>query len=220
MKNIVFIAPPAAGKGTQAKKICSHYHVPHISVGDLLREVSSSGTEEGKNIDEKMKHGILIEDTYMVHLIEGRLQKGDCENGFLLDGFPRSQSQALLYDEMLEKRAQRVELCLYLKLDYEEAKNRITGRMSCPNCGHVFNEKIEGLKPIQDYICDFCKTSLAKRKDDNEESFKERFDTYQRETEPLLTYYQQKGLIRTIDACQSADEVFKEIISILEEGAS
>lgn len=219
MKNIVFIAPPAAGKGTQSKKICSFYKVPHISIGDLLRDISTD-TEEGKYIAQQMKQGILVKDETIAHLLEERLQKEDCVNGYVLDGFPRNKEQAIIYDKMLSKLGKKVDIALYLEIEYEALKDRIAYRVSCPNCGHVFNTRIDTLKPKKEGLCDHCHHILTKRSDDNEDSFKKRWNTYQTETEPLIDFYKQKNILHPINSMQTADEIFKEILQILEEGAS
>ena len=217
MKNIIFIAPPAAGKGTQAKLICDFYNIPHISTGDLLREVSSSGTEEGNLLKEKMLSGVLIDDQTVLSLLENRVQKDDCQNGYILDGFPRNLSQAESLEQLNQKINKKTDAVIVLELDYEIAKNRITGRVSCSTCGHVFNDKIEAQMPEVAGICDFCGDTLTKRKDDNEETFKKRYDTYINETKPLIEYYNKMNLVTMINSDKDSKLIFEEIQGVLND---
>lgn len=215
VKNIVFIAPPAAGKGTQSKMICNAYHVPHISTGDLLREAVSSGTKTGNYIKLQMTLGNLIDDDTVLVLLKERLSKDDCKNGYVLDGYPRNLEQAKAYEKLLSESGKQVEHVIVLDLDYDIAKMRITGRSSCPRCGHVYNDKIEELKPTKNGICDYCRSKLIRRKDDNEETFKTRYDTYLKETEPLISYYEDKGILSHLDSNRDAYLIFADIKNIL-----
>ena len=209
-------APPAAGKGTQSARICKLYHIPHISTGDLLRDVCREDTDMGRMIKKQMEIGSLIDDEIMIHLLKERLNKTDCQNGYILDGFPRNKMQAQLYEEMLHDLHKKIDLVILLDLDYETAKNRITGRMLCPNCKHVFNFKIDALKPKVEGVCDICQSKLMKRSDDNEKVFDHRYETYQNETEPLIFYYQDKYPFYKVDSTKSVDVVFMQIKQILE----
>lgn len=216
MKNIVLIAPPAAGKGTQSKKICETYHVPHISTGDLLREIARQENEMGTMIKKQMELGNLIDDETMVTLLKNRLSESDCKVGYILDGFPRNITQGKLYESMLQDLNKKIDLVIVLDLDYETAKKRITGRIICPRCGHVFNDQLDLLKPQIEGTCDICKASLIKRNDDTEEVFLNRYETYQKETEPLISYYEKEYPVYKIDSSKDADIIFEQIRDVLE----
>lgn len=215
MKNIILLAPPAAGKGTQSKLICDNYKYVHISTGDLLREEVKKESSLGLELKEKMETGKLIEDAIVMELLKNKL--AECKNaeGFIFDGFPRNVKQAELLDKMLKMNNQKIDEVIYLNLDYDNAKNRIVGRCSCTNCGEVYNTLIEAQKPKKDGFCDKCNSKLFKRKDDNEETFKTRFEVYENETKPLIKYYD--NIVKEIDSTKDTKEVFRNIKSILGE---
>lgn len=215
MNSIIFIAPPAAGKGTQSTMLMEKHHMPHISTGDLLRDAVAHGDERGKYIEEQMSAGNLVSDEIIYELITERLQKEDCSNGYILDGFPRDLEQAYAYQRILEKLNQTLGHVIYLKIDQDTAKKRILGRISCPECGAVYNDMIDHLKPHEEGICDHCHNVLKKRGDDTEATFQKRYETYMKNTEPLLDYYQSRGVLITIDSTKDSEEVFAEIEAIL-----
>jgi adenylate kinase len=219
MKSLIFIAPPAAGKGTQSEKVCAKYNVPHISTGDLLRNASNKSSERGKYIKEQMETGKLISDDLTIELLIERLKEDDCTNGYILDGFPRNASQAKVYDDILAKLNKQLGIVIYLKVPKELAKKRIVGRLSCPKCGAVYNTMFEGAKPQIDGICDECGTELLKRSDDNEATFEIRYETYLKQTEPLLNFYKAQNALYEVDSSQDTDEVFKEVVKLLEKKA-
>ena len=159
--NIVLIAPPAAGKGSQAKKINTEYKIPHISTGDLLRNIKD------ENILNELKSGKFVSDEFITSLLKERLNQTDCENGYVLDGYPRNLNQAKLYEELLEELNKQMGIVIFINIDKEEAIKRMVGRRTCPNCGSVFNELIETISPKQKGICDNCGSNLVKRQDDN-----------------------------------------------------
>ena len=216
MKSIILLAPPAAGKGTQSLLITEKYNIPHISTGDLLRNVDIN-TELGKKINCLINQGKLVDDQLILDLLQERLSKSDCNDGYILDGFPRNINQAHAYDEMLSKLGKDLGVVIFLNLKKEMAKQRIIGRISCPSCGAVYNELIKESFPKEKGLCDKCKTSLVKRSDDNEETFNKRYDTYYAQTEPLINYYQNKGILHTIDSSIGKDNVFELIQKILGE---
>lgn len=207
MKNIILIAPPAAGKGTQSKLICDKYDLVHISTGDILREKSKEDSE----LLSLMKSGHLIDDTIITKLVCDRLRKDDCKKGFVLDGFPRNIKQA----ELLSSMNILIDYVFYLNIDEETLKNRIVGRVSCPNCGSVYNEQIDESKPLISNVCDKCNSSLVKREDDNEFSFKTRYETYMKNTYPLIEYYKNKSNLYEITSVNK-NQAFDEISKILE----
>lgn len=213
--NIVFIAPPAAGKGTQAELLSSKYNIPHVSIGELLREASEDGSERGKMIADLMVNGILVSDEIVLKLIEERLSNTDCNNGYILDGYPRSIEQAKQYEEMLKRLDKNLGYVIYLDIDKEVAKNRIVGRVSCPNCGSVYNDSVNGLKPKVKDVCDKCNSILVKREDDNAESFEKRFVTYITNTQPLIDYYDSLGSLYRVNSGISKENTFEQIENIL-----
>lgn len=214
MKSIIFIAPPAAGKGTQAVMLSSKYNIPHISTGDILRNAQDD-TERGKYISSEMAKGHFISDEIILELLTERLSQSDCENGYILDGFPRNIKQAEEYEEILNKLNKDLGIVIVLDIDKEIAKERIVGRISCPKCGSVFNDMIEESMPKEAGICDKCKTKLKKREDDNAESFEVRFEGYLSKTEPLIEYYQNKNILYRVDSSLGKDITFNQIEDIL-----
>ena len=216
MENIIFIAPPAAGKGTQSVKIKDAYHLAHISTGDLLRAAAKENTPEGLSIRNLMETGGLVSDEMTEQLLLKRLAQPDCDNGYILDGFPRNTKQAADYQKVLEKLHKNVGVVIYLDLDKETALKRIVGRESCANCGAMFNTMINSMKPKLDGICDKCGHALSKRSDDNDATFENRYDTYLKETKPLIEYYDNLGVLERVDSSQNADKVFSDIKEILD----
>lgn len=215
MKSIIFIAPPAAGKGTQSKLVSEKYNIPHISTGDLLRNAITNGSDIGKLIKDDMEKGNLVGDEIILELLQERLQQDDCNEGYILDGFPRNTNQAIAYEEMLKNLNKELGLVILLDLDKKIAKERIVGRLSCKNCGSVYNEFIKESEPKEKGFCDKCHTELSKRSDDNEETFEERFNTYLKETQPLIDYYQKQNILYRINSGISKDYTFKEIERII-----
>ncbi len=216
MKSIIFIAPPAAGKGTQAVMLSSKYNMPHISTGDILRSAQDD-TERGKYIAEEMAKGHFVSDEIILELLKERLLQSDCNNGYILDGFPRNIEQAKHYEEILANLNKDLGYVIVLDIDKEVAKNRIVGRVTCPNCGSVFNEISEEAKPHISGICDKCGTKLVKRADDNAETFENRFDTYLEKTKPLIDYYKEKNILYHVDTSFGKDNTFKQIEDIMSD---
>lgn len=209
MKSIIFIAPPAAGKGTQSSRLSKEFNLEHISTGDLLREEVKKGNTELKQM---MESGSLVNDDIILAILKKKLET---VNDYILDGFPRNLNQAIALDEMLKQNNAKIDAVIYLDLDKETAKKRIVGRVSCPKCGNVYNTMIDGMNSKVNMICDDCKSSLVKRSDDNEETFNVRFDTYMNETAPLIEYYQNKGNLYQIDSSKNPEEVYQEIKKVL-----
>ena len=215
MKSIIFIAPPAAGKGTQSKLVSEKYNIPHISTGDLLRSVIETGSTLGKSIKAEIDKGHFVSDEFILQLLKQRLSKDDCSNGYILDGYPRNLSQAKEYDKLLETLNKELGYVILLDLDKETAKKRIVGRLSCKNCGTVYNELIEETMPKNVGMCDKCNIELSKRNDDNEVTFEERFNTYLKETEPLINYYENKGCLYRVNSGVRKERIFDEIVRII-----
>lgn len=217
MKNIIFIAPPGAGKGTQSKLISKEFNIPHISTGDLLREEIESGSFLGKTIKEEMSKGNLISSNVIVNLIRNRINKVDCNDGYILDGYPRNVEQAKIYSDLLLELNRNVGIVIYLDVDKDVVMQRTLDRLTCSCCGSSYSKTVLELKPKIDGICDKCGHMLKVRDDDNRDTFLNRFDTYLRETDPLVKYYESLGLLRRIkvDANDSAQDVFNKIKNIL-----
>lgn len=199
MKNIIFIAPPAAGKGTQAKLVSEEYNIPHISTGDLLREEINKGSELGLEIKSLIDKGIFINDEIISNMLMQRLSKSDCDNGFILDGYPRNIEQAHIYENILAKLNKDLGVVIFLNVDKETALSRISGRLVCKNCGMSYNTNVSELSPKVENVCNKCNSTLVKRDDDNEAVFGKRFDTYLEQTNPLIEYYKNKNVLKIVD---------------------
>ena len=215
MKNIMFIAPPAAGKGTQAELVVEKYHIPHISTGDILREISKEDSEIGEYVRETMASGKLVKDEITYQLIEDRLKKDDCKNGFLMDGFPRNLEQALEYDNILKKLNYEVGNVILIDIDKEILEKRITGRRLCEKCGAIYNINDENMTPEVESVCDDCGGKLYQRSDDNLESFQTRYQTYLDKTEPIINHYKEKGVLKVVDGNDTIENIFKQIDEII-----
>ena len=213
--NIIFVAPPAAGKGTQSNLLVEKYGLAHISTGDLLREEVASGSDLGLSLKDKMSSGELISDEIVLGLLKNRLMKDDVNKGFILDGYPRNLNQADTLDKMLEELNMKIDHVLYLDMDKTLAMHRALGRMTCPNCGAGYNKYEDVMKPKVDGKCDKCSSDLVSRSDDNEETFNTRFDTYLDNTQPLLNYYKEKNLLNVIDNSGTPTETFNRIEEVI-----
>ena len=215
MRDIILIAPPAAGKGTQAKLLSSKYQIPHISTGDLLRAATG---ELGDIVKKTMESGALVSDDLVLKLLEERITKEDCQNGYILDGFPRNVSQAESYMKLLEKLNKPLGDVIYLDASKEVTQKRIVGRLSCPTCGAVYNDQIDESKPKKFGTCDKCNGPLSKRSDDNLETFEKRYQTFMGVTYPLLNYFKSKGKLFTVGSGISKERTLSEIEKIINRG--
>lgn len=212
--NILIMGPAGCGKGTMSDKIVAKYPIPHISTGDMLRDAVKQGTHLGTEAKNYMDAGKLVPDTLINAMVGERLSKSDCDNGFLMDGFPRTLVQAKAFDEVLVDHNKKVDLVINLTVNFDILAQRVTGRRLCKTCGAIYHiqnkpSKVEG-------ICDVCGSTLIQRSDDTVEQLKVRLDEHARNTEPVLDYYREKGLVKDIDATQSMDKVFEDIIKALE----
>ncbi|MGB4587961.1 MAG: adenylate kinase [Clostridiaceae bacterium] len=210
---IILLGSPGAGKGTQAQSISNKYSIPHISTGDIFRMNISNGTELGILAKSYMDKGLLVPDNVTIDLVKNRLKEEDTKNGFLLDGFPRTIYQADVLEELLKEENQKIDAALLIKVPRGFIIKRMTGRRVCPNCGASYH--LEFNPPTQKGICDDCGSSLIQRKDDTEETVQERLDIYDFQTLPLIEYYTQKGILKSVDGTKAINEVFEEIIEIL-----
>ena len=215
MKNIMFIAPPAAGKGTQAEKVVEKYNLPHISTGDILREISKEDSEIGHYVMETLASGKLVKDEITYQLIEDRLARDDCKNGYIIDGFPRNIEQAKEYDKILAKLGYDVGNVILLNIDEKTLEKRITGRRICENCKSIFNINDETQSPKEESVCDNCGGKLYQRSDDNLESFQTRYQMYKEKTEPIIEFYRNKNVLTEIDGDDTVDNVFKKVDEII-----
>ena len=215
MKNIMFIAPPAAGKGTQAELVVEKYHIPHISTGDILREISKEDSEVGNYVRETLKSGGLVKDEITYQLIEDRLAKDDCKNGYIIDGFPRNLEQAKEYDKILAKLGYDIGTVILLDIDRDIIEKRITGRRLCEECNTIYNINDPASSPKQESVCDKCGGKLYQRDDDNLESFNNRYNMYIEKTEPIIDYYEKKGVLHKVNGASSIDEVAEEVDRVI-----
>lgn len=211
---LLILGPPGAGKGTQSDKIVEHYNVKHISTGDMFRENIKGGTELGKKATEYMDKGLLVPDSLVNDMVMDRLSKDDLkENGFLLDGYPRNISQAEALKDMLTKLDMPLDAVINIEVPSKFLIDRITGRRVCPKCQRSYH--IVNNPPKEEGICDYDGEDLITRKDDNEETVKNRIDVYDKETKPLVDFYTAEGIILNIDGTLSIDETFESIKSKL-----
>ena len=216
MKSIILIAAPAAGKGTEAVRLKEQYNMPHISTGDLLRAAVAKGDERGNIINELITNGKFVSDDIVLELLKEKILEPACENGYILDGFPRNIAQAEAYDKILEEIKRDIGLVIVLDIDKEIAKSRISGRYSCPKCGKVYNTNTN-LKPLNEGLCDICNIELTRRSDDNPDTYEERYNTYLAKTEPLISYSDKKGIVYHVDSGISSEETHKQVVKILGE---
>jgi adenylate kinase len=207
--NLVLIGPPGSGKGTQAEMICSHYGIPRISAGDLLRLEVAEKSALGKEAKPFMEKGLLVPNELVSAVIRKRLDDDECKNGFLIDGFPRNVDQAVELES-----AKKIDLVLYLHLEMEEALVRLEGRRTCGNCGAVFHTKFN--PPREDELCDKCGKQLVQRSDDKRDTIINRFKTFEKETLPLYKYYDEGGILQRIDASGSIEETHEKVRGILD----
>ena len=215
MKNIMFIAPPAAGKGTQAELVVEKYHIPHISTGDILREISKEDSEIGEYVRETLASGQLVKDDITYQLVEDRLKRDDCKNGFIIDGFPRNLDQAFEYDKILGRLGYEVGNVILINIDKKTLEKRITGRRLCESCGAIYNINDPKNTPKEESVCDICGGKLYQRSDDNLESFQTRYQTYEEKTAPIIEHYREQNVLKEVDGEDTVENIFKKIEEII-----
>lgn len=217
-REMIFLGPPACGKGTQTNRLAEYFNLPHVDTGSLLRAEIKSESENGKIAKQYIDKGQLVPVELVAKIIKDRLAQKDCEEGYILDGFPRSAEQADMLTQINEELDGDKEVsfkAVYFDLDQEILISRIVNRRSCPKCGEIYNIKFH--PPKTEGVCDKCGTELTQRKDDNEETAKARFETYFRETAPLVDYYKNKDVLRTIDANGTIDEVWERLLKVVND---
>jgi adenylate kinase len=206
---LIFLGPPAAGKGTQAKRLAAECGIPHISTGDILRAASKGGTYLGREAKRYMDRGALVPDDVMIGIIQERLQQSDCAPGFILDGFPRTIPQAESLAELLKSMNTPLDYVVSMEVPVEEILRRMNGRLTCQNCGRMYNLMLN--PPQTPGRCDCCRGILSQRADDRIETVHERIGVYRQSTQPLIEYYSARGLLTTIDGTGSIDAIAKRI---------
>jgi adenylate kinase len=216
--NIIFIAPPAAGKGTLSALLEDKFNYKHLSTGDLLRAEIKKKTDLGNKIEEIITRGELVSDDIITELLKNELKEISNER-FILDGYPRNIAQAETLNQIFNELNIENYVTIYLELEEELAMKRALGRVVCNKCGASYNTYFTNFMPKQEGICDKCEGELIHRSDDTEETFKKRFDTYINVTNPLLDYYKELGKLEIVNANEEADKVFVEVTDILEKGA-
>lgn len=215
-KELVFLGPPASGKGTQTSKLSQHLNFPHVDTGSLLRKALAEGTPDGLLAKLYIEKGQLVPVKIVASIIQTKLSQSDCVDGFILDGFPRSIEQAELLEDMLKVIDKNKDVSfkvIYFDIDKQLLLDRIIYRRSCSKCGKIYN--LLSLKPKCEGVCDDCGAELTQRKDDTEEIAKSRFDTYFKETAPLIEFYEKKGSLTKIDANGEVSEVWERLLEAI-----
>ncbi|MBT4041636.1 MAG: adenylate kinase [Rhodospirillales bacterium] len=212
--NLILLGPPGAGKGTQAKRLEDVYGIVQLSTGDMLRAEVDSGSELGKQAKGIMEAGDLVPDALIIDMISGRIDLDDCKQGFILDGFPRTVPQADALGSMLTDKGLQIDHVIAIEADSEAVVARVTGRYTCSECGSGYHDEFQ--KPVKDGICDKCGSSdFTRRADDNAETVRNRLSAYEEQTAPIIAYYGEKGILKTVDGMADIDVVtakLKEVI--------
>ncbi|MEA4922411.1 MAG: adenylate kinase [Eubacteriaceae bacterium] len=211
--NLVLLGPPGAGKGTQAVRLTKQYDIPHISTGDIFRENIKNGTDLGQKAQEYMSAGELVPDSLVIEIALDRLDRDDCKNGFLLDGFPRTVQQAEALDKYLEGKGTALDRVLDIDVEKDILVDRLISRRVCKDCGATYN--VKGIPPKKEGICDVCGGQLQQRADDTEETVNNRIEVYDSQTKPLVDYYDRAGNIAHLDGSIGFEKLFDEIVKIL-----
>lgn len=210
---VVLLGAPGAGKGTQAQSISNRYNIPHISTGDIFRKNIADGTSLGKTAKGYIDKGLLVPDELTLEIIADRLNNDDTKNGYLLDGFPRTVVQAQFLDKYLKETNDKLDCALLIEVPNGLILERMTGRRVCTNCGASFHVKNNA--PRKEGLCDVCGHKLIQRKDDQIETVKDRLQVYEMQTEPLIEYYSNNGILKKVDGTRRIVDIFKDIVNIL-----
>lgn len=210
---IIMLGAPGAGKGTQAKKIAEKYQIPHISTGDIFRANIKEGTELGMKAKQFMDQGLLVPDEVTIGMLLDRIHKDDCENGYVLDGFPRTIPQAESLTKALTEIGEKIDYAIDVDVPDENIVNRMAGRRACLTCGATYH--VTFAPPKKEGICDVCGAELVLRDDDKPETVQKRLSVYHEQTQPLITYYKEAGVLVSVDGTQEMNAVFTSIVDIL-----
>lgn len=210
---LIFLGPPGSGKGTQAKRLTTERSWPQLSTGDMLRANISQGTQLGIEAKKVMDQGQLVPDAVVVAMIQERIQNPDCAKGFILDGFPRTISQAESLDHMLSEKGLRVDRVIEFQIQDHELIGRLSGRRTCSKCGAMYH--VQTSPPTVDAVCDVCGSSVVQRADDHAEVIEKRLKVYHLQTAPLIQYYKKQGKLLPIDATMAMDKVYSRVLASL-----
>lgn len=216
--HIIFLGAPGAGKGTQAQMLVDKYGIPQLSTGNMLREAIEQGTEVGKQAEALMSRGDLVSDEVVLKIIEDRIVMDDCQGGFILDGFPRTVTQAEGLDKMLEEHNLKLDHVFCLNIEDDVVVDRQAGRLFAPKSGRVYHERNN--PPKVEGKCDVTGEALVKRDDDKEEVIRHRLNVYREQTAPVKTYYETTGMVKEFDGNQSVDAVFEQLVSAIAKSAA
>lgn len=210
---VIMLGAPGAGKGTQAKKIAEKWQIPHISTGDIFRMNIKNGTELGMEAKKYMDQGLLVPDELTVKILLDRVAQPDCKDGYVLDGFPRTIPQAEVLDEALNKLGEKIDYAVDVDVPDENIVNRMSGRRACLSCGATYHITYAPSK--KEGVCDSCGSELVLRDDDKPETVQKRLGVYHQQTQPLIEYYTEKNILKSVDGTKDMEEVFQSIVSIL-----
>ncbi|MCK5934760.1 Adenylate kinase [Fulvimarina manganoxydans] len=211
---LILLGPPGAGKGTQAQRLIEKHGIPQLSTGDMLRAAVAEGTEVGKRAKAVMDAGDLVSDEIVNQIVSERIDQADCENGFILDGYPRTLNQADSVEAMLAAKGLKLDRVIEMRVDDDVLVRRVAGRFSCANCGTVYHD--EDKRPKAEGVCDTCgSTEFKRRPDDNADTMRTRLRNYYKDTSPLVGYYHCKGTLRTVDGMKPIDEVTQSIEAVI-----
>ena len=210
---LIMLGAPGAGKGTQAKMIAEKYSIPHVSTGDIFRANIKEGTELGRQAKAYMDKGELVPDELTVKILLDRVSKEDCSEGYVLDGFPRTIPQAEVLEDALNKLGEKIDYAINVDVPDENIVRRMSGRRACVSCGATYH--IEHVPPAKENVCDKCGNELILRDDDKPETVTKRLDVYHAQTQPLIDFYSERGVLKNVDGTLSTTDVFATITSIL-----
>ncbi len=212
--NLILMGPPGSGKGTQSQRIEKSHGIVQLSTGDMLRAEVASGSDLGKEAKEVMESGGLVSDELIIAMISSRIDQDDCKKGFILDGFPRTTPQAEALDAMLTEKGLKIEHVIEMKVDDKAMVKRITGRFTCARCGAGYHDEFQ--KPEIEGVCDQCGgTEFTRRADDNAKTVRARLQAYHEQTAPILSYYKEKGAVKSVEGMATIDEVTEQLNAVL-----